>query len=334
MSEWFTADGTPSPSTSNLTPEAFFAEEPASRARYEVGGRGLEVKTPFDGGAARLVASQNTEYQAGEDLGYQGSIIGSAKTEGGSPIVNRKVTLQDRVTLPGGMTTNVAAAVQIGLLVRNADGSFSDVVQPETLKNPAEIARYGAPEGGPEAEPEAAEQAFDLGDAGREALSVLSETTMPGDQIRAMDEVLQLGGVSENTMARLASQAGMEPEQMGEIINTLHQAYYDAATDHLAAHGVTNEDAFEAFLGDNPRLAREVLDGARALVMTNDTNALTDVADAFLEQADRYMPQDVTAALNEVGLPYRMDGGRVFVNFDGQDVPWSIAVRQKLLKFL
>jgi hypothetical protein len=329
MSDWVTAKGTPEASASNLAPESL-----SGNARCEVGGTGLEVLSPFDGGQSRLVASQNAEYQAGEDLGYQGSIIGSAKTEGGNPIVNRQVTLQDRVTLACGMTTNVATAVQIGLLVRNPDGSFSDVVQPETLKNPAEAARFGAPDGDAQADPENAQPGFDLGDAGREALSVLSETTMPGDRMRAMDEVLQLGGVSENTMSRLASQAGMEPEEMAQTINALHQAYYDVATDHLSAHGVTNEDAFEAFIGDNPRLAGKVLEGARSMIMSNDPSSLTDIADAFLEQADRYMPGDVTAALDEVGFAYRIEGGRVFVNFDGQDVPWNIAVRQKLIKFL
>lgn len=102
-------------------------------------------------------------------------------------------------------------------------------------------------------------------------------------------------------LATLASQAGLEPEQVTEKFNAAHEAFYTAASDHLAALGVTDEDAFEAFINENPNARRDMGKAARDLVMSNSTKGLDAVADAFLEKADRYIQEDVKAALEEAG---------------------------------
>jgi hypothetical protein len=158
---------------------------------------------------------------------------------------------------------------------------------------------------------------------------------MPSDTIKALDEIVQLGEVSENTLARMASMAQIEPDQMADQINTAHQAFYEAATDHMASLGVTNEEAFAAFMQENPNEATKMVEGARALAMSNDTTELDDVAGVFLEHADRYMIDEVKAALDEVQFPYHMRGdGRLIVEIEGAQVPWQVAVRQKMLRFL
>jgi hypothetical protein len=77
-----------------------------------------------------------------------------------------------------------------------------------------------------------------------------------------------------------------------------------------------------------------VTEGARDLVMSNDTKALTGVAEAFLEQADRYAPEDVKTALDEAGYSYEEGpNGRLMVHVEGYPIAWNVAVRQELIKF-
>ena len=59
------------------------------------------------------------------------------------------------------------------------------------------------------------------------------------------------------------------------------------------------------------------------------------MADAFLEKADRYMKDDVKAALKEAGYGHQTDGrgGLLVVLNSGAQVPFNVAVRQKVITF-
>ena len=328
MSDWITASGDAETSTSNLT----HADTPPA-AKNSSGRKGIEVRTSFETGKSTIHTSQGSEYNADVASDYQGSVIGTARTEGGSLIMNRPLTSSDRVTLPCGSTTNISAAIYAGFLTRNPDGSFSDVQTTEALRNPAEEALKNTPEAGLKKTGEQAE-VFSIGDEAERTMTELTESVAHGDAIKAMDEVFQLGGVSDATLARMASTAGLEPDQMQAKFHEVHQGFYDAATSHLAAHGVTNEEAFEVFVGDNPQLAQKLTEGARDLVMSNDPKGLTGVADAFLEQLDRYASEDVKAALDEAGYGYEEGpNGRLMVQIDGYPVSWNVTVRQELIRF-
>jgi hypothetical protein len=297
----------------------------------------METRTDPNGNSY-IVQQAPVTHQSGVDHGYQGSIIGSAMTEGGSPIVSRSVNSTDRVTLPGGMTTSIAAAVNIGMLTRNPDGSFSDVVAAPSLSNPAQGVPLSQPQGEPETSPEDAAPEFTIGDAGEEAMTALVESVPQGDMIKATDEILRLGGVSENTLARMAGYAGVEPDAMAAQIEAAHQGFYDTASAHLEDHGVVNEEAFQAYLSDNPQQMQKLIETSRGLMSSSDasvTDGLTDIATAFVENGDKYMPQDVKDALDEVGFDYETGAnGRILVRIDGYPVPWNVAVRQGLIKFL
>lgn len=330
-SNWITVHGDVPDGDTNITPDT-----QRGHGNTQVGTGGLETRTDPSGNSY-IVEQAPAEYTHGVDHGYQGSIIGSARTEGGSPIVSRSVNATDRVTLPGGMTTSINAAVLAGFLTRNADGSFSDIQTPQTLKNPAQAVPFGQDQSSPDDAPEAPPE-FTIGDAGEDALAALSESVPQGDMIRATDEILRLGEVSENTLARMAGYAGLEPEEMAAQIETAHQGFYETATAHLADHGVVNEDAFQAYLSDNPHQMQKLLETSRGLMTSKEasaTDGLTDIASAFVENGDKYMPQEVKDALDEVGFDYETGAnGRIMVKIDGYPVPWNVAVRQGLIKFL
>lgn len=331
MSDWITTRGEVPDGDTNFTPEA-----QRGFGNNIVGTGGMETRTGPDGNSY-IVKTENQEYTQGADLGYQGSVIGSARTEGGGVIVDRAAKGADRITLPNGMTTSINAAVLAGFLTRNSDGSFSDIQTSETLKNPAKEVPFGQPQVDAKETPEAA-SSFSIGNEGEEALAAIVGIAPQGDIVRATDEILQLGAVSENTLIRMASNAGVEPEALAAQIEATHQGYYETATAHLADHGVVNEEAFQAYLNDNPRQVEELLKASRSMLSSrgaNATDGLTDVATAFVENGDKYMPQDVKDALDEVGFDYSTGAdGRILVEFDGMPVPWNVAVRQGLIKFL
>jgi hypothetical protein len=332
MSEWYTASGEVENGDTSLAPEASRGFLSAT-----VGTGGFETRTDPDGNSY-VVHQQNLEYTHGANEGYQGSIIGTARTEGGGLIINRQPHARDTVTLSNGMTTSIGAAITIGMLTCNADGSFSDVQTPETLNNPAQATPNGQDQGEPEKASEDAPAAFTIGDDGEEALNSLFESVLQGDIAKATDEILQLGGVSDNTLARMASSAGIEPEAMAAQIEAAHSGFYETATAHLADHGVVNEEGFQAYLSDNPQQMQKLLETSRGLMSSTDasvTDGLTDVANAFVENGDKYMPQDVKDALDEVGFDYQTGtNGRILVTIEGAQVPWNVAVRQGLIKFL
>ena len=335
MSDWITVHGDVPDGDTNITPEA-----QRGHCNTQVGTGGLETRTDPNGNSY-IQKTENQEYTHGANHGYQGSIIGSARTEGGGVIVNRQATAKDSVTLPNGMTTSIAAAINIGMLTRNADGSFSDVQAPETLKNPTDSIPFSNPQETPEdSDTDAADKApaFTIGDAGEDALNSMFESLPQGDIVKATDEILQLGGVSENTLTRMASNAGIEPEAMAAQIEAAHNGFYETATDHLTKHGVVNEEGFQSYLSDNPQQMQRLLEASRGLMSSTDANVtdgLTAIASSFVENGDKYMAEDVMDALDEVGFDYETGAnGRILVKIDGYPVPWNVAVRQGLIKFL
>jgi hypothetical protein len=140
------------------------------------------------------------------------------------------------------------------------------------------------------------------------------------------------GEADGRTIERMASQAGVEPSQMADMVNSIHQGFYDVASDIVAEAGI-DENAFEAFIGANPQQGQKMLEAARAMVMTNDTAGLRDLTDAFYEQADRFMPNEVKAALDEAGYGWRdtPEGLKVLVN--GIEVSFNVAVKQRIVNF-
>ncbi|MGX0975208.1 hypothetical protein ACSSVY_000910 [Roseovarius sp. MBR-51] len=321
MSDWYTASGK-AESTSNLVP----ADMP----------RGPKVETSahmeitYRDGQSTIVDNSSREYQADQGVNASDGILASARTEGGGLIHNRSLTGKDRVTLPGGMATRVEVAVSLGYLQRNPDGSYSETPMA------AAKAAGGSGNGDDGNDDKGSTPApFTIGDEGEKIMTDIVQSFQPGATIRAMDEIINRGEVSAQHLATMASQAGLEPHQVAEMLNTAHVAFYDAATSHMEALGVTDEDAFEAFVKDHPQHYQALAKGARDLAMSNSTKGLDTVADAFLERADRYMADDVMDALETAGYGHKPDGrgGLLVVLNGGAEVPFQVAVRQKIITF-
>lgn len=330
MSKWINAKGETEQHVSNL------ADGP--QEANQLNGPQVSSETVWRNGVAAQKITPRRESgewtSAVPERPTTGSVMSTVAAHHGGPIIGRMPNGNDRVFVDG-METRIDAAVLNGYLVRNADGSFSDAAQP-VLKNPARAAMEGTHQGKPEAAGEVAGgEDFHIGEEGEAAMTSLLQGAMTSDVIRARDEILHHGGVTENTLGRMASAMNMEPSQAAEMVNAVHQGFYDTAMDHLADLGVTDEDALEAFIGANPQIAQSLPKVANDLFTNNDTSGLDALADKFMTQADRFMTEDVKAALEEAGYGWADDGqgGLRVVLAGGQQVSFEVAVKQKIITF-
>lgn len=231
------------------------------------------------------------------------------------------------------MRTSVASAEQNGWLVRNADGSYSEPGQNKTSFPEAASADDSTvdQQGGEDRAQKAAQsdpEEFTLGDEGEKLLSEIVSTYDAATTNRAMDEAIIRGEFSDRTLSALAQKSGEDPAAVAEKLGKAYEAFHDATMDRFAARGVVDEDALSAFVHDNPRYQEMAQRGARELATSNKTASLDSIADAFVEQADRYMPNDVKAALDQAGIPYRDNGkGGLIIRLGKTEMSYGIAVK-------
>lgn len=319
-SGWVSASGHAAGSGSSLQGNSI-----AQTPQTTVGQGGLEIT---GNGPVRRDASAS--YTSGQDAPVDGSIMATVTAPGGSPIGDRNPRGSDMVTI-GGMETSIAAAVKAKLLVRNHDGQYSDPVAPQVLKDPVAEAKPQAPA---EKAPEDRPQGVSFGEAADATMQEFLAGQNPGDLFKMVDSVLHRGNLDEATIGRMASTAGDEPEAMREKIEGVWQGAYDAGMDVMAEAGVENEEAFEAFMADNPRLASSMIEAARNYFVYHKPEGLVAMAESYLPQMDRYETDRVQDLLTAAGYQFeaKPEGGlHVIVN--GSKISWDVAVKQRVITF-
>lgn len=321
MTAWTTANAAPANAALNL-----MHAETTRQPQFEVGKGGIEVT-----GSGPIQRSAPAAHTSGQEAPADGSIMATVKSASGGTIIDRSPRGTDIVSI-GGMTTTISAAVAAGLLVRNHDGSYADKAAPAALTDQTAEAKAKAPQTKIEEKAEPKGDEFGLPEGAQAALGKLVNNVMPGDTIKAMDSILVNGGVDENTIARMASQAGVEMAEMAEIVNTAHQGFYDVGT-RIVEEGGIDMDAFGQFIAADRQRSNKLTEAARAMVMSNDTKGLRALTDSFYEQADRFMPEETRAALTEAGFSWRdtPEGLKVLVN--GTPVSFNVAVKQQIVRF-
>lgn len=324
MTNWITATGAEEAPTSNTADRSM-----VSTFQSEVGkGGGWE-----SAGNGKAVSNPSTSYQNQANDDESRGVMATARSAAGSPIMSRNPNGDDIVMYQGtGIPLNVAA--NMGLVVRNADGSFSDKETPVGLKDPTAAAKAQAPAEKPTEDPKGEPEGITFGEAAEESLQELMAGQNPGDLIKTMDSVLQHGDIDQNTINRMASMAGVEPEQMAEQVATVWHGAYDAATDYMSDFGIENEDAFQAFITSDTRRQVAMMEAARNFFMHNKTEGLATMAEAYLPSMDCYEGDRVKEMLTEAGYEFadKPDGGiNIIVN--GQPISWDVAVKQKIVTF-
>jgi hypothetical protein len=315
-SGWTTATGNAETSASNLATPAQREAGP----RTVVGGTSLEVI----GGT--LVKHGPAVHTAGAEAPAGSPIMDTIRAHHGGVLVGRSHNNGDRIRV-GGMETTIGSAIAAGLIVRQPDGTLVEATEAEAPKDPRQAAQKV---GEKEAEP----AAFTIGEAGEKAMTDIIATVQPGTAIKAMDEVIGTGNVSRNTIKMMAAQAGVDPAQIEAQVGAAWSGFFDATTSRLEASGIDLE-AFDAFTSSDPEASAKLRQAARAVAMSNDLSGLDDLRDDFLARSDRFMQDEVKAALTDAGYGFEDDGrgGLRVILAGGAAVPFYVAVRQGIVKF-
>jgi len=247
--------------------------------------------------------------------------------------MNRTPTGGDIVMYQGqGIPLNVAA--DMGLVVRNPDGTFAD--NPATLRNPATEAQAKAPskEGTSNGKDKGEPEGVSFGETGDAAMADLMAGQNPGDLFKTVDSVLHHGDVDKATIERMASMAGVEPDEMETQVNTVWQGAYDAASDFMADVGIEDGEAFQAFITSDTKRMSDMMEAARNYFVHHKTEGLQTMADAYLPQMDRYETSRVRDMLTDAGYQFAdKPGGGIDVMVNGVPVSWEVAVKQKIVTF-
>ena len=316
---------------------------PAKSARAPAGAA-MPIKTQVGdsftvdygpNGEMKQSTSSGISHQTSKAAPTNKGILATARTAQNGAVTGHALNPNDTVAI-GNMRTSVASAEQNGWLVRNADGSYSEPGQnkapfPEAASADDSTADQ---QGGEDRAQKAAQsdqsgpEEFTLGDEGEKLLSEIVSTYDAATTNRAMDEAIMRGEFSDRTLSALAQKSGEDPAAVAEKLGKAYEAFYDSAMDRFAARGVIDEDALSAFVSDNPRFHEIAQRGARELATSNKTALLDSIADAFIEQADRYIPNDVKAALDQAGIPYRDNGkGGLIIKLGKTEMSYSVAVK-------
>lgn len=325
MTNWINASGEEENTTSNLH------NKDLPSATSAVVGNGGGWVSAGDGNVTR---NPSVTHQARPNDDDSGGLMATVRSYAGSPIMNRTPTGGDIVMYQGqGIPLNVAA--DMGLVVRNPDGTFSDKETPASLRDPAAEAQAKAPakaegKGQGEGEPEG----VSFGEAGDAAMADLMARQNPGDLFKTVDSVLHHGDVDKATIGRMASMAGVEPDEMETQVNAVWQGAYDAASDFMAKAGIEDGEAFQAFITSDTKRMSDMVEAARNYFVHHKTEGLQTMADAYLPQMDRYETSRVRDILTDEGYQFAdKPGGGIDVMVNGVPVSWEVAVKQKIVTF-
>lgn len=119
-------------------------------------------------------------------------------------------------------------------------------------------------------------------------LAELVVTTMPGDQIAAIQQFAAEGVIDQNLINKAASDAHVEPSVMEGQIETVRTAMLAQASAVVEKSGV-NPDAVWQWANQHHRAA--LGEAVRAHAMNRSTTGYTNVARAYMEALPEHDPE-------------------------------------------
>lgn len=275
-------------------------------------------------------------FQAATDFEVAGDVLSTAKSPQGSPVVGRGVQDSDTIHCHGQRMT-IGQAIQLGFVTKDIAGNFT--ATPEGIAGAKDS---GAPKGKIElASGGTAEEAEAGGFLGtpeaEDALAAITQNVAPETQVAALHSFLRNGGeVDQNTINRMASQAGVEPSYMAETIEAAHEGMTTAIMEKLRPLGVYDPNVFAHYLHGDNQTHQRMIESARDLMMNNSTKGFEALAEDFAMMADKVDPAGVAEALTDSGIKFsRMSAGGYLLDLTEQghgQMTFKQAVQLKLIK--
>ena len=245
--------------------------------------------------------------------------------DGSQRLIINDADMDSRVTLRNGFELTIRSALESGYVAQLADGSFID--------------GPNAVEGSPEKAAE--DKNLDPSDAGEflpeadeAVMKELVETTSAQDQVSVIQDITSGDGtINEHTVARAASEAGVEPAVMHGKIASVAEAMKTQASAAVAKHGVDPEAVWD--WANEPANVGTLQAAVRKHAMARSTASYGDIAKSYVLAMDEHSPDAILSADLGDGIKrtYRDDHGAIVIeDANGRGYTWKSAIRSGLVK--
>ncbi len=244
-------------------------------------------------------------------------ILSTARSHIGQPQTPMQIT-PDSLVMIQGREVKASIAESLGLIRKSANG-YEEASASATP--PSEAVNEASADMG-EALPSTQTEAV---------LSEFANRAMPGDQVRAVQEFIAGGEVSEGTISRAASQMGLEPAQVQKMIGDVTEGFRVQAAATMSKHGITDADVvFEWARQEAPEKLRDAM---RAQAFDRSTAGYAALAKEYVSSLDVIDPDTVMSAQFGEGITAVRGPRGVLLNIEGfGQVPYRIALQQGLIK--
>jgi hypothetical protein len=283
----------------------------------EAGNRGVVRvninETSVNPGVTRVTAAEITQADR------VGDILSTAKNNFGSP--ETRLNPNSVVTLPNGMQTSLAAAIQLGYVRETAPGQYQEVLSSQSEREYYELGQRLGTEILEQRQADAESGPVPFHPQVEQALAPFVEN-VPGHVQDATISALVNGDYS--ALPKLAEQAGMDAHAFTQHASLAAEAFADQAARYLDRMGVDGED-FAAWAQQvKPNEYREAV---LKHIYGRSPSAYRALAQEFLSS----MAPD-GQALQQAGIKvYRNERGEEMVRVGGQLMSIAAAVKAGFL---
>lgn len=159
--------------------------------------------------------------------------------------------------------------------------------------------------------------------------------TLPqSTQMAAINAMIETGIINSEMIERLAQRSGADPAELTRQVEAVHEGFYDAVMDRVGALGVHDDELFGQFIEGDSRMARQMQEAVRNMVMHNDATGFDGLAQKFTQSLDLIDPESVSTALKGAGIQHRkIDTGVILLTMPGHgEVSYREALKLGLIK--
>ena len=234
----------------------------------------------------------------------------SARKPSGGPVYGSAIR-QDSIVLVDGIETSVKNAERLGYIVRDSSGLYRRVHVDEHATTAA-----GSEEVDAESQ---ASYVVELPADAKAILTDLQGMAQPSDLLRACGEVIDAGGVSDQTLIALASSRGVDPDELRGELGKVQAAFTEQGLAALSeASGLPGEFASGILQEIAPR---ELKAAARSFFVSGDTAALRELAfkatSHHLTEIESGRSKTAIEAVADSGLTISKNGRTILVSGEG-----------------
>ena len=261
-----------------------------------------------------------------ERLGISGEgLLASARTSHGVPVSGSDITEDALVRFPGSSQMTVKEAVSAGLLKRNDDGSFSEVVRKQ--------AKAGSPSVNGASGNEAGKDVLRAETFSRDAeasYEQLRDMASPSAVAGAILAAAKGEEFSDSLLEQAASEMRMEPDALREQATAIREAFSDQAHSAIESLGLDSEAFFDWAWKEK---ASEMRQAVTRHARERTTQSYRDLANAYLTDLPRIAPEAILNAEFADGIKARKAAdGKIILETPIGEIEWTSAMRKGFLK--